>query len=116
MCRATQLLGTIAHLGCIALWCALLIVNPYEGAAFSAGTYTIVMGMIAASVTGIWACMTFRPRLMAGLSVLAFFPVGLYLAGTPGWFAWIAALNLMTFLAALLLARLCRPKAGHVAR
>lgn len=106
MGRIAKLLGAAAHLGCVALWCILLGADPYGEAGHSAGTYVVAVVMIGASLMGVWASATARPGLMAGLFVLAFFPVGFYLAGTPGWFSAIAWLNLTSLLAALLLARL----------
>lgn len=92
--------AVLAAIGCLCLWAVFLWYNPYRP---PDGPAARLIGsvMIAAWIVGLVA--TWRQWLGGALAVfvVAFLPVGLYLLGTPGLFAWIGILTLL-YLAATL--------------
>lgn len=89
--------------GSALLWLIFLYANPYGRQGITTGTYVVGWAMIALACLGAYLAATHRVVGMAAVFVLSFVPLGLYLAGTPGIFRWIAAFDLGLFLATMIL-------------
>jgi len=110
--RAVQVaraLGAAACGACALLWWVLLYANPYGTKGVTAGTFVVGWLMIALAVGGAVACLAVRPAWLFGVFVLSFVPVGFYLVGAPGLFRWIAILDVLILLIAVLMRREPRP-------
>lgn len=95
-----KIVGIVAAIGCIALWIVFLWWNPY------ARSYEPTPRRVAFLMMLVWAAgavFLYRERFGRAYAVfvVTFFPVGLYLLGTPGIFLWIGVLTIV-FLAATL--------------
>lgn len=102
-------LGAAACGACALLWWILLYANPYGTQGVTGGTFVVGWLMIALAVGGFFASLAVRPAWLFGVFALSFVPVGIYLAGAPGLFRWIAILDLLILLIAVLLRRAPRP-------
>jgi hypothetical protein len=98
-----RVLAVLACLGQAVLWLVFLYADPYGHGDLTAGSHVVGWLMIACSILGALASFYPHPIWMYVLFVGSFFPVGLYLAGTPGIFQWIAGLDLLFLLCAVVL-------------
>lgn len=96
--RISRGVAALAALGCIALWAVFLWANPY---AEVEGSLPRLIGkaMILVWLGGLVALYRGVPAWIYVTFALAFVPVGLYLLGAPGLFAWIGGLTLIYLLA-----------------
>jgi hypothetical protein len=96
-CRRNKLwrvFGAGAWALTIVLWLVLWFFNPYTSAG---GTITIPgMVMILVAIFGVFASLkgSWLGQLLASLASI--FPIGLYLLGSPGIFAFIGILNMLS--------------------
>lgn len=93
--------AVVAAIGCLCLWGVFLWSNPYR-AVYGIGARVVASTMMVCWVGGLVATYLERFRWALIVFVVTFFPVGLYLLGTPGVFAWIGVLTLV-YLAATVL-------------
>ena len=93
----------------VGLWIVLWFFNPYS----QTETVTIPgLVMLFVATTGVVSSFLKKPILLLTLALLSFFPIGLYLLGTPGIFLNIGLLNVVSVVvAARLLFMKIRPRA-----
>lgn len=99
--RGARAAAVLAAIGCLCLWGVFLWSNPYR-AVYGIGARVVASTMMVCWVGGLVAMYLKRFRWALIVFVVTFFPVGLYLLGTPGVFAWIGVLTLV-YLAATVL-------------
>lgn len=85
------------------LWCTLLFFNPYNGEGITGGTYVVGALMIALALLAAWGAWTLRSWVLVVAFVGSFIPIGLYMLGTPGVFAFIGGANVLYLIAAIVL-------------
>ena len=98
-----RLLAFVSCTGSTLLWLAFLYANPYGRKGFTTGTYVVGWVMVALAGLAAYFAATNRAAGLIAVFLLSFLPLGLYLAGTPGIFRWIAVFDLGLFLAAVVL-------------
>ena len=59
-----------------------------------------IAAMILLAVVAAWASITIRPFVLVVLFFPSFFPIGLYLLGTPGILRWTAICTVLYLVAA----------------
>lgn len=96
-----RILGFVACAGCVVLWWILLYANPYGRNGLTGWTYLAAWMMIACACLGALASLKARIVWMYVLFAVSFFPIGVYLAGTPGIFKWIGGFDLCFFFSAV---------------
>ena len=105
---AGRLLALLCGIGAALLWLGFGLRNPYAvapaGSQWLAGLFAL-LGLACAAL-GWWR----RPELLALGALLSLTPVGIYLLGTPGLYAWIGVANLGCLVAAALI-RMGQPRA-----
>ena len=75
--------------------------NPYSDQGLNSEVYSVAILMSLLALLAGWAAFKFKPGWLLAAFLLSFFPVGLYLLGTPGIFRWIGVANLLYLLAGL---------------
>jgi hypothetical protein len=98
--RAAGFLASILTAG---LWLTFLFSAPAAESGATAATFLVVLLMMALAGFGILSAWKLRPYLMLAVFVFSFFPMGLYLLGTPGVYRWIGIVDFMFLLSGLLL-------------
>jgi hypothetical protein len=85
------------------LWCIFLFFNPYSREGSTGGTYVIGALMILLALAAAWGSLTARSWVLVVAFVGSFMPIGLYMLGTPGVFAFIGVANVLYLIAAIVL-------------
>ena len=98
-----RFVGVVASVGNIVLILVLWFFNPYGKFAVPTESYFILSLMVILSLLGFYACLKVVPWVMYGAFCGSFFPVGLYLLGTPGIFKWIGIFDLFYLASAVLM-------------
>ena len=93
----------------IILYGVLLFFNPYVSQPATMETYWVAAIMILLALLVVWAILNHMPGLIFLAFLASFFPVGLYMLGTPGLFMGIGICNLL-YLTAGILMIICRKK------
>lgn len=101
--------GLLAAGVVIALSAVLVLANPYASDTLSSAT-GLIMGLLCAlALVAAWGAIARRPLLLLLAFAASFFPLGLYLLGTPGIFRWIGVAHLVYLIVGLALLGLPRP-------
>ena len=90
--RAAGLLASILTSG---FWLLFLFSAPARESGASTATFFVVLLMVAIGTLGVLAAWRGRPFLMLAVFVFSFFPMGLYLLGTPGIYRWIGIFDFL---------------------
>jgi hypothetical protein len=90
--RAT---GLLASLLTTSLWLVFLFTAPATESGASTATFFVVLLMVGIATLGVLAAWRGRPYLMLAMFVFSFFPMGLYLLGTPGIYRWIGVFDFL---------------------
>jgi hypothetical protein len=101
--RLARTLGVAAALAVVILLAVLLFANPYSDQGIGAVTYAIMALMAALAGLAGWSAWKGHPLGLIAAFALSFFPVGLYLLGTPGVFRWIGAADVLYLAGGVLL-------------
>jgi hypothetical protein len=96
-----RLIGLTGAILSIVLYGWFVFFNPYSNQGLTTEVYGMVSLMSLLALLAGWAAFKFKPGWLFAAFLLSFFPVGLYLLGTPGVFRWIGVANLLYLLAAL---------------
>ena len=99
--RAAGLLASVLTSG---LWLVFLFSAPEAESGASTATFFVVLLMVAIATLGILAAWRNRPYLMLAVFVFSFFPMGLYLLGTPAIYRWIGVLDFLFLVSGVLMA------------
>jgi hypothetical protein len=83
------------------LYGGFVFFNPYSNQGLEADVYGVAILMSLLALLAGWAAVKFKPDWLLIAFMASFFPVGLYLLGTPGVFRWIGIGNLLYMLAGL---------------
>jgi len=94
-------IGSFFWILSFSLWIGLWFINPYT--TDKASNIITIPGVLMAvfCLFGVLVSFMRKPILMALVSILSFFPVGLYLLLTPGIFKFIGLLNIVCFVLSL---------------
>ena len=96
-------IGFLASLGAAALWFGFLQSAPSTARGATTATFLVVFLMLGLALLGMVAAWKARPYLMIAVFVLSFFPMGLYLLGTPGIYRWIGVSDFLFLVSGVLL-------------
>ncbi|MBI1877108.1 MAG: hypothetical protein HYR94_02545 [Chloroflexi bacterium] len=96
-------IGLIAASLTVILYSVLLFFNPYTNQPATAETHWIAVIMILLALLVGWASLKYMPVLIFLAFLASFFPVGLYMLGTPGLFRAIGVGNLLYLMAVILM-------------
>lgn len=110
--RISQITAAFAAIGCIGLWSIYLWANPYAEVSGFPGRL-VGTAMILIWIGGLVALFREIPAWLYITFGLAFVPVGFYLLGTPGLFAWIGVLTLVYLVGGVLWHRSLRRVEGN---
>jgi hypothetical protein len=83
------------------LYGGFVFFNPYSDQRLAPDVYGVAIFMSLLALLAGWAALKSKPGWLLVAFLLSFFPVGLYLLGTPGLFRWIGVGNLLYLLAGL---------------
>ena len=93
-------IGFLASAFTASLWLVFLFPAPatdcdttIRGA--TTATFFVVVLMVALATLGLLAAWKASPYLMLAVFALSFFPMGLYLLGTPGIYRWIGVFDFL---------------------
>jgi len=98
--RAAGLLASLLTSG---LWLVFLFSAPSAESGASTATFFVVLLMVGIATLGILAAWRGRPYLMLAVFVFSFFPMGLYLLGTPGIYRWIGVFDFLFLVSGVML-------------
>ena len=98
--RAAGLLGSLLTAG---LWLVFLFSAPATESGASTATFFVVLLMEGIATLGVLAAWRCRPYLMLAMFVFSFFPMGLYLLGTPGIYRWIGVFDFLFLVSGVLM-------------
>lgn len=90
--RAAGVLASVLTSG---LWLAFLFSAPAAESGASTATFFVVLLMAGIATLGVLAAWRGRPYLTFAVFVFSFFPMGLYLLGTPGIYRWIGVFDFL---------------------
>lgn len=102
--QAARWLGLAAAVGTVLLYGQLIFFNPYSDQGLSPNTYGLAILMSLVALLAAWASLKLKAPLLVAAFLISFFPVGLYLLGTPGLFRWIGVCNLLYLVTGLTIA------------
>ena len=90
--RAAGFLGSLLT---SALWLVFLSSVTAADRGATTATFFVVILMVALATLGLLAAWKARPYLMLAVFIFSFFPMGLYLLGTPGIYRWIGVFDFL---------------------
>ena len=99
--QVIRLIGLTGAGVSLVLYGCFVFFNPYSDQGLNPQVYIVVILMSLLALLAGWAAIKFKPGWLLAAFLLSFFPVGLYLLGTPGVFRWIGLGNLLYLLAGL---------------
>jgi hypothetical protein len=108
-----RLLGLGAAALVALLYGVMLFLNPYPTDGITAGTYIVGALMILLALLAAWGALTIQPLLLLLAFCGSFVPVGYYLLGTPGVFAYIGVADLGYAVAGAIMLLYPRSRAGR---
>jgi hypothetical protein len=98
--RAT---GLLASLLTSSLWLVFLFSAPATESGAATATFFVVLLMVGIATLGVLGAWRGRPYLMLAMFVFSFFPMGLYLLGTPGIYRWIGVFDFLYLVSGVLM-------------
>jgi len=107
-----RLLGLGAAALVILLYGVMLFFNPYTTDGITSGTSLVGALMILLALLAAWGARTLQPLLLLLAFLGSFVPVGYYLLGTPGVFAFIGVADLGYAVAGAIMLLSPRSRAG----
>lgn len=102
MRKTVLILGTMAGLSSIALWVVLVFYNPYTPSASDGLAATTLLMLVLPACLAIISSLIHKKYLML-MAFIWSLPLSLYLAFTPGIFAWFFASCIAYFVSFLLM-------------